>query len=280
MNMKKMITLLTGLIALQAASLGFAQQRLGFECSDCQVGFASEQDLVDAIVDIADVNPADVSIIPGNAPGVYRLNLTQGPQYIIEPVGLTFRHQNMVQRRLLVTDEGGLHLRLQSRAELRIRSAVHNQEAVVAQMLQQGWDNFYWLQHGMEVESPGGDRYCFRPDMEAFQGIGQAQITITQDTDDGSLVIIHPDGLQQRLHACAHDLVQLRDQVRLQVKQQMVFNPDGSIDIQVGSNTFRYRLNAELHWSGIMDAPGFVRDGDRLLIRYRDGWEQEIISLN
>lgn len=281
MRRNKIFPLFIGFLALTGASYTFAQQQQirGIQCSDCQVGFASEQDLVDAISDIAGVDPSGVMIVNDDAPGVFQVMLQDGSHFIIEPVGLTFRHQNMVQRRLSYTEDGGLHLRSQTRMELQLRSAVHREDDVIGEMLRLGWNNFYWFRYGMEVESQDGMRYCFQPDMVASEQTGPSAISVTEDAY-GNLVVIHPDGIRQRLHACAHDMVQLRDQVRAQVRQELVLNTNGTITIEVDGNTFRYRLNAQLRWSGILDEPGPFREGNRLFLRYRDGWEQEIIPLN
>lgn len=279
MYRKTYLRFLTGLVALVGFNNSFAQQGTGIQCPDCQVGVATSQDLAEVIADITGVDDSDVTVIQGDAPGTFQVILPDDSRFSVAPVGLSFRHQNMVQRSFSQTYDGGLLLRSESRLELQLRSAVHREADVVAEMLRLGWDNFYWFRNGMEVEAPNGTQYCFQPDMQVYPQTAPAGISISLDPY-GNLNIIHPDGIRQDLHACAHDLLQLRDQVRTQVQQQLAVDTDGTITVPINGNTARYRLNAQLRWSGVLDQPGFIREGDRLFLRYRDGWEQEIIEIN
>jgi len=63
---------------------------------------------------------------------------------------------------------------------------------------------------------------------------------------------MYQDGIQQRLVACAHDMVQLRDEVRSTL-QQLQVHTDDTLSVQI--------------------------DGQLQNFRYRDGWEQEVVSL-
>lgn len=256
-----------------------AQPGQGYQCPGCQVDYPSEQDLAEIISDLLDISPGMVLVVRGDDSGVFDINLPDdGSRFVVAPVGPTFRYQNSVQRRVLQTPEGGLRLRSQSRAELHIRSAVHKEADLVAEMLRLGWTNFYWFQHGWEVDSPAGVRYCFRPDIQVFPETQPGSIQVSLD-DDGNLMVIHGDGIRQRLHACAHDFFQLRDRIRSQVQQQLVLNLDGTFDLNVEGEQLRFRLNAELRWSDILDQPGFYTEGNRILLRYRDGWEQEVVPV-
>lgn len=279
MKVHRLINVAVGLTITLIFSHGFAQPRPGIQCPVCQVDFATEQDLADVIGDFADVAPSQVMVMQGEGPHRFRVTLPDGSIFSVAPDGPVFRHQNMVQRRLLQTEEGGLHLRSQTRTELYLRSAVHREADVVGEMLRLGWTNFYWNRNGMEVESEDGTRYCFQPDMQVFPQSAPAQITVTQDAD-GNLVVTHTDGIRQRLHACAHDFIQLRDRVREQLEQQVVMDTDGTFTLNIDGEQRRFRLAPELRWSNILGQPEFVSEGSRVFLRYRDGWEQEIIELN
>jgi|GEM_PF-2581047 len=258
--------------------LGSAQPGQGYQCPGCQADYPNEQDLAEIISDLLDVSPGMVLVVRGDNPGVFVIQLPDDSRFVVAPVGPTFRYQNSVQRRVQQTPEGGLRLRSQSRAELHIRSALHKEADLVAELLRLGWTNFYWLRHGWEADSPSGDRYCFRPDIQVFPENPPGNIQVSFD-DDGNLVVIHPDGIRQRLHACAHDFFQLRDRIRSQIQQQLMLDPDGTFGLVVDSEQLRFRLNAELRWSDILDQPGFYTEGNRILLRYRDGWEQEVIPV-
>lgn len=271
---KLVIALTTALILPH----GVAQHGQGMDCPDCQASFATTEDLAEAIADIQDVDPSEIFVEPGDAPGTFRVTLSDGSDFSVAPVGPVFRHQNMVQRRLMQTGEGGLHLRSRTRAEMQLRSAMHREAAVLSEMSRLGWTNFYWLRRGMEVESPTGERYCFQPDMQVFSRTAPASITVSQD-GDGNLVVTHPDGTRQRLHACAHDFSQLRDHVREEVQQELVMATDGIFVLDIDGESRRYRLASQLRWSDITGQPGFITEGDRIHLRYRDGWEQEIVEL-
>ena len=58
-----------------------------------------------------------------------------------------------------------------------------------------------------------------------------------------------------------------------------MLNSDGTFQLSLGEQIFRFRLSAELAWSDDPDHPGFYTEGDRILLRYRDGWEQEVLLL-
>lgn len=278
MSRKGMVQILFGLAALVNIQLASAQQERGIQCSFCEVDYVTKQDLVDSIGDFISPGLSNVTVMEGQAPNTFRVMLPDGRNFSVAPIGPVFRHQNMVQRHLQQTEEGGLHLRSQTRTELQLRSAVHREADVIAEMLRLGWTNFYWFRHGMEVDSPDGNRYCFQPDMRIYPQTPQTNITAELD-DDGNLVVIHQDGIRQRLHACAHDFLQLRDRIRAQVQQQLHIAPDGTFVIEVNGESRRYRLSAEMRWSGQLDQPGFYTEGARIYLRYRDGWEQEIVEI-
>lgn len=256
------------------------QSTPGMQCAACQVTTVTAQDLVDVVSDVLGVNQSSVTAVAGDKPDRFRVTLHDGSQFSVAADGPVFRHQNMVQRRLLQTEEGGLHLRSQTRLELQLRSAVHRETAVISEMLRLGWNNFFWKHNGMEVESQNTVRYCFQADMQVRAQLQTppSGISITQDAD-GNLIVIHGDGIRQRLHACAHDFAQLRDHVRELLQQQIVMEMDGTILVNIDAEQRRFRLAATLHYSDITGQTAFVTKGDRLYLRYRDGWEQEIIEI-
>ncbi|MGV3591262.1 MAG: hypothetical protein ACO1PZ_06195 [Gammaproteobacteria bacterium] len=239
----------------------------------------STQTLAESIADILELSLSEVTVVAGETPGTYTVTLADGRVFIVAPLGPAFRHQSALQRQLAQSESGYLHLRTQTQLELQLRSAIFHEAALVGEMLRLGWTNFSWFDNGVEVDSPQGVHYCFAPDLRAtMQGMGG---TIAASLDaDGNLVVAYPDGIRQRLHACAHDFAQLRDQIRLQVQQQLAMNPDGTFFVLRGGQFIRYRLQAELHDSGIIDAPGLYQVGSRLFMRYRDGWEQDIVIVN
>lgn len=256
-----------------------AQPGPGMQCPVCQVDYVSDEDLAEAISDFLDLEPADVIVTAGAGPNRFLVTLPDDRVLSVAPLGPLFRHQNMVQRRLLQTEQGGLHLRSQTRAELHLRSEFYREAELAGEMLRLGWTDFYWYQYGMEVESPEGVRYCFQADMEVSPEATQTEISVGLD-DDGNLEVIHTDGIRQRLHACAHDFAQLRDAVRAQLQQQLVMQTDGTFALEVNGLQRRFRLAAELRWSNMLEQPAFVTEGNRVFWRYRDGWEQEIIPLD
>jgi hypothetical protein len=219
-----------------------------------------------------------VSVVQGDDPNVYTITLPDGTTVSVAPVGPTFRYQRAVERRVQQTEDGGFRLRSQSRAELQLRSAIYQEAELVGELLHLGWTNFYWFRNGWEVDSPAGQRYCFSPDLVLSNVSPPGTIQVTMD-DDGNLIVTHVDGIQQRLYACAHDFFQLRDQIRSTVQQELMLNSDGTFQLSLGEQIFRFRLSAELAWSDDPDHPGFYTEGDRILLRYRDGWEQEVLLL-
>src|SRR5690606_28409790 len=183
------------------------------------------------------------------------------------------RAQNMNQQRHMMETEEG-HLRLRSRAGLQIqlRNAFHHEAEAIGAMLRANWRNMEWFRNRFEIESPSGERMCLEPAMEIIPGQASDDTAITTD-NDGRLLIRYQDGYQQRLQACAHDMVQLRDQVRTMFQQQLQTHTDGTISVQIEGKLHRYRLEATLRWRGIVDQPGFFSEQNRLHFRYRDGWE-------
>lgn len=273
--------LFAGLFLILFARYGVAQPGPGpgYQCPGCDVEYPGPQVLAEVISDFLDLSPGMVVVVQGDDPNVYIVTLPDGTSLSITPVGPTFRYRNAVQRRLQQTEEGGLRLRSQSRAELHVRSAIHREAELVGELLRLGWSNFHWLRHGLEMESPAGQLYCFRPDLILGSVSAPGGIQVAVDAD-GNLLVSHPDGIQQRLHACAHDFFQLRDQLRATVQQQLMLNTDGTFQVMAGEQTLRFRLNAELAWSDDLDHPGFYVEGDRILLRYRDGWEQEVVPVD
>ncbi|MCB1669756.1 MAG: hypothetical protein R3F41_05250 [Gammaproteobacteria bacterium] len=274
-------SVLTGIFLITLARTISAQPGPGpgYGCPSCGVEYADTQVMIEILSDLLDVSPGMVNVVQGQEPGVYTVTLPDGTTLSLSPVGPTFRYQNAVQRRLEHTEEGGLRLRSQSRAELQIRSAIHRQAELIGELLRLGWTNFYWFQQGLEMESPAGERYCFGPDLVLASVNAPGVINVEIDAE-GNLWVTHPDGIRQRLHACAHDFFQLRDQVRTAVQQQLMLNADGTFQLMFGEQTLRFRLNAELAWTDELDHPGFYTEGDRILLRYRDGWAQEVVLLD
>lgn len=279
MKIQRLITIAMGLTTTLAFSTAYTQPGLRMQCSDCQLDFVTQQDLADAISDLTNVNPSQITVIQGEGPNRFRVILFDGSMFSIEPEGPVFRHQNMVQRRLLQTEEGGLQLRSQTRTELQLCSAIHQEADLVGEILRLGWTDFYWNRHGMEVESSEGVRYCFQPDMQVFSESAPAQITVTQDAD-GNLVVIHTDRIRQRLHACAHDFNQLRDRVRELLGQQVVMDTDGIFTLVDEGQQRSFRLGARLRWSNMLGRTEFISEADQIFRRYRDGSEQEVNELN
>ena len=192
MKVRNLIKLTTILMTTTVFSSVLAQPGPGMQCPVCQVDFATAQDLANVISDFANVDPSQVLVMQGEGPNRFRVTLPDGRIFSVAPEGPVFRHQNAVQRRLLQTEQGGLHLRSQTRTELHLRSAIHRETAVVGEMLRQGWTNFYWNGNGIEVESANLTRYCFQPDMQVSSQSAPGQITVIQDAD-GNLIATHTD---------------------------------------------------------------------------------------
>ena len=245
---------------------------------DCQVNHPSQQDIVDILNDLVESSQAPVVATQDTDTGAITVTLADGTLLSVEAIGLTLRRQNMQQRQLNQLNDGSLHLRSQAGVELRIRAAIHRTDEIIGEMYRAGWNDFYWFDDGIEVNSPQGDRLCLSPDMEIASQTSTGSTSMSLDAD-GNLVVVYSDGIRQRLHACAHDPVQLRDQVRSMTQQQLVFNADGTFTLDVEGVLTQFRLRSTLLQSGVLDQPGFFTEGTRTYFRYRDGWEQEIVSV-
>ncbi|WP_374567618.1 hypothetical protein [Nitrosomonas sp.] len=245
---------------------------------NCEVNFTTAKDVEDAVSAFFGGDSAPVIVVKNSETGVFRVTLANGKMFSLAPVGLTLRYRNRVEQQMMETEEGHVRFRSQSGVEIQLRSEFHNQVQAMGELLRLGWENVGWFGDRIEIDSPAGERMCFAPDMEIIAGAADGATSITTDAD-GNLQIRYQDGIQQRLHACAHDMVQLRDQVRSTLRLQLQTHTDGTISVQQDGLQHRYRLRATLRWSGILDQPGFFTEESRLRFRYRDGWEQEIVSM-
>ncbi len=245
---------------------------------NCEVNFTTAKDVEDAVSAFYGSDSAPVEVVKDAETGVFTITLPDGRIFSVVPNGLTLRHKNAVEQQMMETEEGHLRLRAQSGLELQLRSEFHHQVQALGELLRLGWDNTVWFGDRIEIDSPAGERMCFAADMEVFAGTADGATNISTDAD-GNLQVRYQDGIQQRLHACAHDMVQLRDQVRSTLRLQLQTHTDGTISVQQDGLQHRYRLTATLRRSGILDQPGFFTEGNRLRFRYRDGWEQEIVSI-
>lgn len=245
---------------------------------DCEVNFTTAKDIEDTVNAFFGSGSILVTVVKDAETGVFTITLPDGRIFSVVPNGLTLRHKNAVQQQVMETEEGHLRLRSQSGLEIQLRSEFHHQVQAMGELLRLGWDNIGWFGDRIEIDSPAGERMCFAPDMEIIAGPTDGATSISTDAD-GNLQVRYQDGIQQRLHACAHDMVQLRDQVRSTLHLQLQTHTDGTISVQQDGLQHRYRLAATLRWSGILDQPGFFTEESRLRFRYRDGWEQEIVSI-
>lgn len=246
----------------------------------CQVKRPTDQDIEDLLSDLYTGQLNRVTVMRIDDSEVFAVTLPDENEsvFVLTPVGLTFQHQNMQQPQLVQIDDGSYRLRSQAGLTMRIRSALYNDVEAVGELLRLGWDNFFWFDNGIEMDSPQGTRMCFNPDMAVSDGPGPAMTEVTIDSD-GHLVIAYQDGVQQRLHACPHDFPQLRDHVRNTVQQQLRLNIDGTFDLEIDGLQLRFRLAATLRQSEVQDQPGFFMLQNRTYFRYRDGWEQEIVQV-
>ncbi len=120
---------------------------------------------------------------------------------------------SLVQRQIMETKNGGLHLRSRQGLQIQLRSEFQHEAQAIGELLRLGWNNIEWFGNQIEIDSSLGERMCFAPDMELVSGQASGATSVSTDID-GNLLIMHQDSIQQRLFACAHDMVQLRDQVR------------------------------------------------------------------
>jgi|CXWL01.1.fsa_nt_gi hypothetical protein len=268
-----LISMLTGLPA--AVTQAADSPHCGI---NCEVNFTTAKDIEDAVSAFFGSDSAPVAVVKDAETGVFTITLPDGRIFSVVPNGLTLRHKNTVEQQIMETEEGHMRLRAQSGLEIQLRSEFHHQVQAMGELLRLGWDNIGWFGDRIEIDSPAGERMCFAPDMEIIAGSTDGATSISTDAD-GNLQVRYQDGIQQRLHACAHDMVQLRDQVRSTLHLQLQTHTDGTISIQQDGLQHRYRLTATLRWSGILDQPGFFTEENRLRFRYRDGWEQEIVSI-
>lgn len=246
--------------------------------ANCDVNFTTVKDVEDAVTAFFGSDSAPVVVVKDAETGVFTITLPDGRIFSVAPNGLTLRHKNTVEQQMMETEEGHLRLRAQSGLEIQLRSEFHHQVQAMGELLRLGWDNIGWFGDRIEIDSPVGERMCLAPDMEVFAGTVDGATSISTDAD-GNLQVRYQDGIQQRLHACAHDMVQLRDQVRSTLRLELQTHTDGTISVQQDGLQHRYRLTATLRWSGLIDQPGFFTEESRLRFRYRDGWEQEIVSI-
>lgn len=245
---------------------------------NCQVNYTTVQDVDEIVNEFVGNGQALATVERSAETGVFTITLPNGRMLSVVPVGLTLKSQEMVQRQLMETEEGHLRLRSQSGTEIRLRSEFHHEGQAIGELLRAGWTNIEWFEDRIEIDSPGGERMSFGPDMEITPEQATGTTSISLDAD-GNLLVRYQNGFLQRFHARAHDRVQLRDQVRSQLQQQLHIHPDGTLSVQLEGHQHRYRLGAALRWRGIVDQPGFFAEQNRLHFRYRDGWEQEIVSL-
>lgn len=245
---------------------------------NCEVNFTTAKDVEDAIREFFGSDSASVSVVKDPETGAFTVTLPNGKIFIVAPIGLTLRYQNTVEQQMMETEEGHIRLRSLSGLEIQLRSEFHHKVQAMSELLRLGWSNIAWFEDRIEIDSPTRERMCFAPDMEVTAGSAVGATTISTDVD-GYLQVRYQDGVQQRLHACAHDMVQLRDHVRSMLHLQLQTHTDGTISVQISGLQHRYRLAATLRWRGIVDQPGFFTEENRLRFRYRDGWEQEIVSI-
>ncbi|MBT8145568.1 MAG: hypothetical protein KJN90_01870 [Gammaproteobacteria bacterium] len=244
----------------------------------CQVKRPTDQDLEDLLSDLYTGQLNRVMVRRDGEREVFKITLPDESEFVVTPVGPAFQHQNMQQRRIVHIEDGSFRLRSQAGLTMRLRSALHQDVEAIGELLRLGWDNFFWFDNGIEMDSPQGIRMCFNPDMAVSVGPSRTGTEVSIDSD-GHLVIAYQDGIQQRLHACPHDFPQLRDQVRNTVQQQLRLNIDGTFDLEVDGLQLRFRLSAMLRQSEVLDQPGFFMLQNRTYFRYRDGWEQEILQV-
>ncbi len=268
------------IITLALLLMQFAQAAGSGPCGEnCQANFTTVQDIEDLVNELTDNAQPGATVVKNAETGVITVTLPDGRILSVTAVGLALRSQNMAQRQIMEAENGGLHLRSRQGLQIQLRSEFHHEAQAIGELLRLGWDNIEWFGNQIEIDSPAGDRMCFAPDMELVSGQGSGATSVSTDVD-GNLLIMYQDGIQQRLHACAHDMVQLRDQVRSTLQQQLQVHTDGTLSVQLENGQLqRFRLAAALRWNGILDQQGFFTEQNRLHFRYRDGWEQEIVSL-
>lgn len=274
--------ILTILVLIDFAMVGqIAQAGDQWMCGGgCQVKRPTDQNIEDLLSDLYTGQLNRVTVNPIGDRNVFTVVLSDEEEavFVVTPVGLAFQHQTMQQAQIVNIEDGSFRLRSRAGLSMRLRSALYQDEEVFGELLRLGWDNFYWFENGIEMDSPEGTRMCFSPDMEVSKGPG-APATDIFIASDGRMMVAYQDGIRQYLHACPHDLPQLRDQVRNTVQQQLRLNIDGTFELEVDGLQTRFRLAATLHQSNILDQPGFITLQNRTYIRYRDGWEQEIIQV-
>jgi len=243
----------------------------------CQVKRPTDQDIEDLLSDLYTGQLNRVTVRREGDREVFNVTLPDDSEIVVKPAGLTFQHQNMQQRQIVHIEDGSFRLRSQAGLTIRLRSALHQDVEAIGELLRLGWDNFFWFDSGIEMDSPEGARMCFNPDMEVSIGPSRLDTEVSIDSD-GHLIIAYQDGVQQRLHACPHDFPQLRDHVRNTVQQQLRLNIDGTFDLELDGLQLRFRLAAMLRHSDVLDQPGFFMLQNRTYFRYRDGWEQEVLQ--
>ena len=247
--------------------------------NNCQLNYTTTQDIADVVNDFLDHNQNQATVTRNDETGVFTVTLPDGSLLSVAALGLTIRNQNMAQQRQMTrTMDGDLHLHTQSGLKLQLRNAFHHEPEAIGAMLRAQWRNMEWFRNRFEIESPAGERMCLEPAMQISAGQPADETTISTDTD-GRLLIRYRDGIQQHLQACAHDMTQLRDQIRSQLQQQLQINNDGTVSVMIDGLQHRFRLEAMLRNNGILDQPGFFTEQNRLYFRYRDGWEQEIVAM-
>lgn len=244
---------------------------------DCQVLQSTEQNLLDIIDDLLEEGESVVSVVKNEETGIVTVTLSDGSVFSIETIGLMLRHHGMQQRHANQSEDGSLHLRSQNGLEVRIRAAMHQEEEIIGEMYRLGWTDFFWFDGGVRVNSPAGERLCLAPDMQISAGPANGMTTIDFEVD-GSLMTTTVGGVKQRLHGCAYDSLQLRDHIQSAAGQQLAFNTRGEFMLEVDGVLMRFRLSSLLRQSGLFDQAGFFTEQNRLFFRYRDGWEQEIIT--
>ncbi|MCP5245830.1 MAG: hypothetical protein H6937_07735 [Burkholderiales bacterium] len=177
------------------------------------------------------------------------------------------------------TKDGQLRLRTRAGLQIQLRNAFHDEPAAIGALLRERWINMEWFRNRFEIESPSGERMCLEPAMEIIPGQPSADasplLTRTVSYSSGIRTVS-----SNSCKPCAHDMIQLRDQVRTLLQTQLQLHTDGTISVQSAGELLRYRLEATLRLSNRLDQPGFFIEQNRLYFRYRDGWEQELVPLS
>lgn len=106
--------------------------------ANCQANFTTAQDVEDLVNELVNDGQPGATAVRNIETGVITVNLPDGSLLSVTPVGLALRSQNMAQRQIMATENGGLHLRSEQGLQFQLRSEFHHEAQAIGELLRLG----------------------------------------------------------------------------------------------------------------------------------------------